>query len=473
MAQAGLAVYLHARDHRSASGVNGGTDTTNRLIPNTVRKAAALGLSQTYTGLGAHCVYSKVGVEESTGLTVLTHATPTGGTGAFSAYDSAHANNYSAPVAFLEGETYLGDAAVSLFNATCWMTQFNRLGCDAGPLYYNSTDRRTTQSIPNTTGSGYGTVPDMIVQDRCWAWSTQQCNSAYMLRADSHPEQPFIKNMIKNIDNWISASFGYYPTVHLNKGLAYTKFGYLGSISPWMNNWQGLACYQFIRQVDFLPDNVRGMNGFEEAAHLAGRHVVAEFASHPYCIGHYHSQWATDAGGYSMVPVDEHGGETTVVFSSNVGTATPPTFGMTWKNGDKLRVSGVNTAFAITAGQAPPTGLALGSLYHMVSVSGNTFRLAATNGGAPLTISNHTGLVCYVTMQDEATVTPIGPIGTYYWPGDDSYHAIAFALFEQTVGEGHADMNDTKRDNARAFFAPKIADFSSFASWNYDGDNLL
>jgi hypothetical protein len=465
MAQAGVSAYHHIRDHRSATGVNGGTDTTNRLIPGVLRK-----ITTTYTGLAGPCVYSKGTRESTTGLAVLPpQSTAVGGTGSFSSYDTAHSVNYSGPTAFLEGETYLGEAALSCFLIATVSVNWNALGCDRGLLYYDAVARRTAQSIPTAAGNYYGTNPDVTTQDRAMAWSLNLLNATWCLAADDRTETPWLKNMILNLDNLLSDSYGYYPAEHRDKGIAFFRLQYQGLISPWMNNWQGMAAYQLARTCDFLPDNARNMNGIEETALLAARFVIKQFANSPYSIGHYHHMWGTDAAGLQPVPDDEWPGEYLVTFTGSIGTATPPV-GMSWTKGDKLRIMPFNANFAA---QAIPSGLAQGTLYYLVNVSGNTFQLSRADGGSPIVIADQSNVSCYITSQQEASVTPIGPIGIYYWPPDDSYFTIAYALFEQSIGEQHPDATQQVNQRGRAFFAPKVSDIKAFATWNYDGQNLI
>jgi hypothetical protein len=471
MAQAGMSAYFHVRDHRSSSGVNGGTDAPNRLMPSTLRKATTLSLSQSYSGLGSHLVYAIGSMEETTGLTTLADVAPVGGTGAFGSYDTAHACSYSGPMAFLEGEAFLGDAAISAWNRTVYHLSFNRLAADAGPLYWNFDTRRTAQSIPSSTGSGFGTTMDATQQDRCLAWCVNLLTQAYALRADNHPEQPFIKNFVRNFDYWLSQSYGYFPTgegSHYERGGAWIKFGSAGGrISPWMNYWQGLPAYQMHRLAgEILPENARGMTGFEEAGYLSVRLAANCFKSHPYALGEYQQLWGLDANGLSPLPLDEWPYNSTARISSDIFTATPP-FGMVWTNGDKLRIPAQNSTLGP---QTIPHGLSTGTLYYLINASGSTFQLATSPGGTPVTaIANATNVAIMVTMEaykqnrlDQA----------YYFPSDDSYFPFAMALLELGIAEGHSDIAAETAEDIRAFFSSKVASFSNYAPWNYDGDLL-
>ncbi|MGD9507049.1 MAG: hypothetical protein AB7I59_00510 [Geminicoccaceae bacterium] len=468
-AQAGLAVFFHVFDHRSTSGVNGGTDAPNRLIPQSFRKAATLSLNQSYSGLGAHCVYSNGPVEESSGLTLLGAAgSVSGGTGSFSSYDPSHAVNYSGPMAFLEGEAYLGDAAMSALRRACTNYNFNRLGHDRGPYYYNYATRRAQQGIPNTTGSGYGTTLDMSVQERAPGWTVNLLAQAYALRADDHPEQPFIKNLVRNVDRFLSDSFGYYPT---GTGTQYERGGsYIGfanySTSPWMLHWQGMSAYQMQRLADFLPENARGMTGLEESAFLSARLALRQMKAYPYAAGTYRMIHSTDADGLSPLPLDEWPDIRTATISGGTWAATPP-YGMAWTNGDKIRVPPKNASFVT---QTMPTNVTAATLYYMINVSGSTFQVATSEGGEPIAAGDHAGLAFGVTPAAYLQ-TPLSH--SYYWPNDDSYELITMALCEQAIGEKHMDLRTDDIVQIRSFFAPKVQEISRYAAWNYDGDNII
>ena len=470
MAQAGLSGFFHVFDHRWSNGVNGGSDAPNRLIPQSFRKAAILSLSlnQSYSGLGSHCVYSNGPVEESNGLALLAPAgAVSGGTGAFSSYDPSHAVNYSGPIAFLESETYLADAAISTLRRTCTNYNFNRLGHDRGPYYYNYGTRRIARGIPNAPGSGYGSTLDMSVQERAPGWTVNLLGQAYALRADAHPEQPFLKNLVRNIDRFLSDSFGYYPMgsgTQYDRGGSYIIFSNYGT-SPWMLHWQGMSAYQMHRLADFLPKNARGMSGFEESAFLSARLALRQMKSHPYACGSYRQIHSIDGDGLSPLPLDEWPEYFTATISAGIWTATPPV-GMAWSTGDKVRVPATNANFSA---QIMPASISAGTLYYMINVVGSTFQLATAPDGDPVPTGDHAGISLGVTP---VAYSALELSRSFYWPNDDSYHLITMAICEQAIGERHADLQSDDIRRIRSFFAPKVKEISMYAPWNYDGANL-
>ena len=456
MAQAGLSVYAHIRDHRTV-----GSDTSNKLMPMPLRQVTSG--TQSYVGLASPLVYS-FGRLESTGpYSTIIHGMPVGGTGSFNSYDGGHAVNYSGPIAFLECKAYLADAAVSQYNRQCTIANFNALGNDTYLMYYTDVARRTAQSMP---AMKYGQIPSIAGQERGFAWAINMLNHAYMVRSDSHPEQPFLKNSVLAVDKWLSDSYGYLPTAHRDKGMAYSQDLSAHWVSLWMVNWQGMAAYGATRLYDFLADSARGLTGFEEAAYLSARYIISPIANSPYSASAYRILFATTAGGANLVPSDEWPVAYSSTFSSNTGTASP-SFGLPWQNGDKVRFGPKNQAYTI---QAAPNGVDFATLYYMVNVSGNTFQLATSHGGTPIAIGNAT-VDIFVTPQVHATAS-LDPSGTRYWPPDDDYLPITFALFEEAVGMGHADVSGEIRDRGRGWFTPKATSFSTYAPWNYDGANL-
>lgn len=470
MAQAGLALSAHTRDHRSASGVNGGTDTTNRMIPHQYRKASALSLSESYSGLGTPCIYARNKIEGNiTGLTSLgVDTNPTGGSGSFTGYDTAHSQNYSAPAAFLEGEAYLGDAALSLWNMSVTHLNFNQSGADAAPFYFNNATRQAAYSIPNATTDGYGVTADATQQERALAWCMNQLTWAYAVTSDARPERNLVSNHVKNFDAWLSKGFDYFPTAHRTKGLAFAAIAYQGHFSPWMCAWQGLAAYQMQRLAgEILPDNARSMTGFEEAAHLAARYVVRLADECPYALRPYHSVWFADDPTTALTPDSEFGTEYVCSLSSGTFTATPDS-GTAWANGDKVRFMR-NASFDA---QTLPAGVTFGTLYYMVERSGNTFKVSATEGGAAIATGTLASVTAQIAPAAWGSVASIGAGGTVT-PVDDHYNSMSMALVEAAIGNGHADMDNTIRDSYRTWVAAKVAGFYNHAAWNFDGDNLI
>lgn len=480
MAQAGMSMYAHVRDHRSTSGVNGGTDAPNRLIPQSFRKAATLGISQSYPGLGAHCVYARGSIAETAGLTLLSHSAPSGGSGALTNYNAQHAHNYCAPMGFLEGEAYLGDAAVSQFNMTCHYLNWNRYSHDNGPYDWDATARKNARGIPTATGSGYGSLPDIAVEERSLGWSLNLLGTAYAIRADSHPEQPFIKNMVRNVDLSLSDSYGYYNATDRARGTAYTKYTREGTTSPWMANWQAMAAYQLMRLVDFLPDNARDMTGIEETAFLSARRLILRWPNSLYSGNCYRTAVCTDSTGDVSIPSDEWGEFMSVTWSGGVGTCTlkvgdggGPMPGMKFNAGDKLRFPKVNTNYSL---QTLPTGVDSSTLYYLINVTSavntanSTFQISTSPGGSAVSVGNGVA-VSMITPQD-FNISTLGPAGTRFFPNDDSYLPISLALFEQAVAEGHPDLTSEIITTIRDFCAPKVASYSAYAAWNYSADSL-
>ncbi len=123
----------------AASGVNGGTDAPTGLIPLPFGRRLCRARRATPAS-ASPVIYTRGATQDTHGFTVLIQDAPTGGTGAMSGYDDAHAHNYCGPMAFLEGEAYLGDAAVSQFNGQSFCSYWNIYGHDA-PLLYASSSR--------------------------------------------------------------------------------------------------------------------------------------------------------------------------------------------------------------------------------------------------------------------------------------------------------------------------------------------
>lgn len=472
MAQAALAVGWHVRDHRSTSGVNGGTDTTNRLVPHVFRK-----ISASYSGLAGPAVMSRYSSDNSfysstSGLTVLTHGQPAGGDGAFSSsstIDSSHAVNYGGPMAFLEGEAYLGDATLSQVSAALWKAGFSQYGTDRNLIYAN-TARGAALSIPDPADSSrYGHLLDTdgSTQERAIAWAVNLLAAAYAAAGDGRPEQPWLKNLALNEDAWLSASFAYFTSDHYSRGGFFIDPSNGGGYSPWMCHFQGLAFYHAARLLaDVLPDNARGLNGFEEVAMVAGTLAINAWRYAPQTVAQYHSAYSSEATCVTTLPLAEQPFEVSCSISGNTFTTSisgtyPPS--VVLANGDKIRFIGRNTGLD---NESLPSGITQYQLYYLVQVSGSTFKISASPGGSAVSVG--AGSVTGMLSPQSATLTTVLPSSQ----AGDTRDMLCMALLEEAIGMGHAGISGSDASDIRALFATAAAASTGWATWNYDGGNL-
>lgn len=471
MAQAALAVGWHVRDHRSVSGVNGGTDTTNRTIPHVLRK-----ISASYSGLAGPAVYSRFSSQtgsysSTSGLTVLAQSDAVGGGGAFSSdstIDNSHAVNYGGPMAFLEGEAYLGDATLSQFSATMWKRPFNQYASDRN-LMHAASSRGNALGVPDPAdASHYGTLFDIgsPAQERELAWALNLACAAWSICSDARPERPLLQNLILNHDDWLSDSLAYFNTAQRERGGLWIASTYDGGYAPWMCHWQGLVCYLAARLFDFCPDNARGKTSYEEGAEIAAQMAINNWRYAPQAVGAYHSMYAAETTNVTLLPLAEQPFDMAVTVSSNVFTASVNLAGASpaLADGDKVRFLARNSGFdSITL----PSGLSAFTLYYLVSTSGSTFRLATSPGGSPISVANSGAIIAYITPQSTTSTTPLGSDSA----GDTRQMMLA-ALLEEAIGSDHADLDPGDADAIRTFFASAAANTTNWSTWNYDGSGL-
>lgn len=472
MGQADLALPYHNLDHRTASGVNGGTDTTNRHIPMPFRKTAVVG-SQSYAGLATPIVFSRVAYEELSGLTSLPYTAPVGGTGPWSlSINNSHAYLYAGAIAFLEGETYLADATVSQCMAGVFKARFNSLNTDRYGFYTN-TARGTAVGEPTSGATnrwGQHIERGSQSQIRGLGFAMLLTARAWMLRGDAHPEKPLLRNMALNFSGHCLASLDLYPDDVRDFGGAFFETIYHGATSWWMNTLQGQGAWMAAGIFDFVPAGARGMNAYEELYHLAGRTLLNSFYPYPYRGASYKTVWHTDANAVVPIGTDEWPMESQCSFSGGLATITRAVFGFPFANDDTVRFIAFNNVFSA---QALPSPLVPYQKYYLVNVnkSLNTAQVAATPGGTPIAVADVASCSAYITYESLKTVSTIG--APYFVPADDSTMMINYALAELLFGTGHADLTGTKRDAIRAAMVGKIAGISTYAAWNLDGNNLL
>jgi hypothetical protein len=123
-----------------------------------------------------------------------------------------------------------------------------------------------------------------------------------------------------------------------------------------------------------------------------------------------------------------------------------------------------------------PPELSLSTIYFLVNVTINTdldsgtWQLAETPGGTPLTVSSQTQRIEHdIFMAAYAAFNFVGENGSFV-PQDDNFMTIMNAAVEYHYGAFGSEVSAADIEQIRAFFAPKT--YSTFASWNFNGDLL-
>lgn len=408
-AQAGLSVYFHAFDHRVIDDEPG-----MRLIPQPF--TTQLG-AKSYSQLGDEIAHGRA----ASGWTLLAD-TATGGTGSFSAYDTAHHCNYSGMMAFIEGERYLFDAVLSSYEMAMSNIDNNSFGHNPERIYYQYPARQAAFSIPSTK---YGTMPYVYGQPRMEGWSINAMFWAWGLCEDDDPHREYIQNALINLSQWYKDSYDYFPAGHLAWGGSFERL--IGS--PWQVAWTSICAHPWVDawedKASADPGGLR-MAAAQSAKIAANIHASGRF----YASDAYRNVWPCDTDYLNWID-----GETDVfthfmpTYADGLFTiGTTPLAGTTtdleWSTNDKVLFWNRNDS-ASTSGITLPDGFSYGTIYYMRDISGGTCRLSATPGGAAIT-SSGSGTASIGVSCADFTHAVAGEDGRLL-PGADSYVAIQAA----------------------------------------------
>ena len=236
-------------------------------------------------------------------------------------------------------------------------------------------------------------------------------------------------------------------------------------VRPWMNNFCVLAFWD----ATLLGDD-RGWSGYRAFAEQATR-LIANMWQHPYSTVTNRDLRFHDLERLQSVDPDESLNLRPASISGSVVTCKMVT-GLSIRNGDFVY-------FSLRSDQGTPLTLPpevqAATKYHVIdaNTANNTFRLALTPGGTPLTISDTASAALGVFAADYTDLSPIGINGAFM-PPPDSFGQIAYAAIERAYGAKSAHVSNELIDLARNFYAPRVAQWNgeSFVTWNYDG-NLI
>lgn len=464
-AMAGHSMWHWVRDHRTVGG-----DASFEIIPYYFRQIIA----NTYPNLPAPVIAVHGTITGAAPTTVMTESKPNGGTGAWPDYNAAHAMNFSGWMAFYEGEPDMIEAAMMQLDIDMRSLNWNAFAHDAHLLYESVPERKAANSIPSTD---YGQMPDVRSQARSLGNTLNIIREAWCAVPDNHPAALVIKDVILNVEKYLSDSWAYLPTSGTTPGALQRARGGAwwvgngeGTQSLFESNFQQIFAYSLHTLCgEFLPTNARGYNGYQETAVLDARITAKIIRNYPYSLLWYkYGYWAD---GTCTILTDDDlpwgGNQNNVVpISGNTVNWTPAKTGLALANGDHVY-------FIHSAAHPVPTGITRGRRYYMVGVSGQTFQVSATLGGSAMPLDKTNGII-HVRLASCGTVTPYKTDGSVVPTPDDSFMPIAFSALEYAFGNGHADISSGDITAARTFWAPWVNQPNKkYAAWNYDGNVLL
>ena len=440
-ANAGLSVYVHVLDHRTADREPG-----LRLIPH---KFTQIG-PQTYEHLGSELIYA----EGDLGTTLdLADDPADGGTGAFINYDTAHHVNYAALMAFVTGERFLFDSLLGQFEKPLSSIHFNQYGHDRRPEYFGS-ERGKTLGIPNIP---FGTLP-YVTQQRAKGWSANAMLWTWAMLPDNDPHFQYMTNALTNYDNWFSSSMSYFP----QDNLEYGGFDCVGGtyVDLWMQNFGPICIYPWLSVVE---DQHIGNGGFRKYCDQVMKLTLNAYSTKRlYAIGAYALVWPCDDNSLNFIPGEKDLFPNFDATYSDGRFTTQPYTRLPWGNGDKVIFSSRNRS---NVEVATPSEFSKVTLYYMVNVTGTQFELAKSPGGDAISSQGEgkTNLGISAASWEQE----LAGLGGTYAVGPDSYFTIAGAAIAAAYLAGNPLVTREIHDDFMKFLSRTRR--ASYSPWNYIG----
>lgn len=146
-------------------------------------------------------------------------------------------------------------------------------------------------------------------------------------------------------------------------------------------------------------------------------------------------------------------GNATASISSITDRVTMDSYGYTWANDDRMTPFNY---YELGGSASVPAELTLGTEYYVVNVSGDTFQLSLTSGGAPINFASNVSPVAFGVRKAEFQTTPsVNPEDM------DSYAPIHRAVIVNALRNSHPGATSGQL----ASYDALIANFTGGAAW--------
>lgn len=458
-AQAGMTVYSHVRDHRTSADLG---DTSMGLIPYVMSTLGA----QSYSDLGLETSRAKSASNPGS----LAHDAPVGGTGSMSGWDEGHAGNYAGMMAFLDGESYLFNAALDAVDQALVWDGWTSYTHNGGIVYINKAARVASLSIPATT---YGTTLTPNGQERRWSFGLLA--RAHVLCPDADRHKGLLTNLTAHLANYYddclngAGSYGGFPSGQKAYGHWYGTANQTGS--PWMGNFSALGCYAL---AGVLPDGPTKTMFLDLAAQYCRQTIRAAEQGWYMYLNAYRAMVFTDSDLLTSPPTDGFWEVLDVSYDSSTDLFTFTESG--------LAGYGIATGYTLTAGDpvyvafhdplglgsvSPPTGMSTGTRYYIQNVSDMTCRLSTDEAGTnliDLTDSGDTAMAIHITSYEDTAI--LGENSTLI-PTSDYPMAYARALINMAWANNSSELSQSQYNAVETWLAP--FDHSGHTPWAMDG----
>ncbi len=433
---AGLHLPYHFRDERTRTRSGESADIANTLMPQLWWPKADS--ASTFTGLPTpRHAYRKVNaIEESYRAG---YVDPQGGSGVWSpGGDASHASAFCTYAYLLEGERYMLESVID--HATFIVSNQNPNSFDGLPPvhWWFDTTARAEMSIPGTLWSA---IPDMATgQERSLGFSANLLGHAAALTPDNDPQGPYLRGWNSHCGEYLAAGLATTPPSALAGGWTYLSIGTMRS--PWMTNLIVQGCYGNAAMTE--------VSDFASYGNMAVKSTAALFNRSRSDAGAERSVSNAINAGYNLTtnpffPVD---GALTIhptTCTSNV---------LTWGHyygpqaGEVVYFLTFNSGYGAVA---LPAGFTAGTPYYVINPTSTTYQIAATPGGAVVSVPNGSYSVGGRWLGGSAVSVAAPP--AYPPQGGDQYWSLAMAAFAYAERAGSTNVPAGAAAAMKAFLA--------------------
>jgi len=423
-AQAGLAVFNSVYDHRVID-----TEASPRFIP---QKRRVFGAT-TYPGMAIEAAHALLGqsADNDAGSRDILVDNPVGGSGSFAGYGTDHGVNYAAFAAFITGERYLADSAMSPASLCLSSGFMNIFG------HNKAFDGYSAETTPR-----HGVVPSGGAA-RGRAWAANMMSWAWAVMGDANPNKLYLENMLKNLDAFHSVSHPKWDQGRRDWG------GWIFNdphyYSPWMSNWMAMVYSQWLPHFTDMGFGA----GFRVASNAIMKPVKrAMDANRISALGAY--VWRVPSTPWTDTELG--------IFVQSTGSWSGDdlTVGASIAENDRFMWMGVNSS---NGNSAYPTQTDFAQVYYLINVSGSTCNLSLTPGGSAVTFSGSGNFSCGLDLAafDEAVSSVVF--------GGDSQAVQAMSALVAAYMEGSQGVTLGHVNSYRTFLS--TSNRAGYGPWNF------
>lgn len=478
---AGLHIPYHYRSNelRTRPG-DGSADTAATIIPIILqdqRGAATPTSYYDFTADGMPAAQHASGWSGSSATFKAGYVTPagdltqtSGGTTWVLSGDATHAVSYSFFMYLLEGERHFMQATLDLAMNLAHQRLASTFGYN-GVYPVHVMYGTGFGGAPTTAWTGIAIGNNQGGNERGNGWAALILGHAYATVPDNDVQAACFRKYHDHNMLFMGNSYGFMPQAQKDAGgyqavVNGTTTTSVHLVSPWMTHFMTLGFLQDY----FASRNATALAVGKDFGNLAVGQTEVRFgmanAYRALVVKKTKSAYnATTNPWPARGDTYLHGG--VISIASSVFTCSRATYwdSLNYTNGDKVIFCGRNANDVIIA---TPAEISEGTVYFLVNVSGDTFQVAATAGGAPISFANYSGgaYIIAVQLQSADSVTDLRSqiVGV---DADDRAPIARCALIAAHLA-GNAAATQTLVDKMQTGLAtPAPLDGTTWATWSY------